>query len=48
MVCVVGGDLEQTPRRLRLVALGRLALWSRKVYEEPVVRLYALLRSHKI
>lgn len=41
-------DLEQTPRRLRLVALGRSALWSRKVYEEPVVRLYALPRSHKI
>lgn len=31
-------DLEQTPRRLRLVALGRSALWSRKVYEEPVVK----------
>lgn len=34
------GDLEQTPRRLRLVALGRSALWSRKVYEEPVVKYY--------
>lgn len=31
-------DLEQTPRRLRLVALGRSALWSRKLYGEPVVK----------
>lgn len=30
-------DLQQTPRRLCLVALGRSALWSPEVYEEPVV-----------